>query len=113
MIDLKPPLAVLAQRMLWEQIEKSLGPSLAHKSQLGKEISEADLFGPIVAVTGVGISNACRQKLSIRLIASLLYLKHSNNFKDEAAVEFWSGNVFWQHFISMEYYELKLPCDAT
>ena len=54
-----------------------------------------------------------RPKLSIRLMASLLYLKHANNLSDEALVERWSENVVWQYFSGMDYYEPRLPCDAT
>ena len=32
MIDLKHPLAVLAKRMPWEQIEAALAPAFMHKS---------------------------------------------------------------------------------
>ena len=71
-----------------------------------------DLFGQTVAMAG-GISNAGRPKLSIRQMASLLYLKHANNLSDEAVVERWSENVVWQYFSGMDYYEPRLPCDAT
>jgi IS5 family transposase len=113
MIDLKHPLAVLAQRMPWGQIEKALAPHFAHKDRSGKTVEGADLFGPTLVVAGSGVSNAGRPKLSIRLMASLLYLKHANNLSDEAVVERWSENVVWQFFSGMDYYEPKLPCDAT
>ncbi len=32
---------------------------------------------------------------------------------DESVVERWSENVVWQFFSGMEYYEPRLPCDAT
>jgi IS5 family transposase len=46
-------------------------------------------------------------------MASLLYLKHSFNLSDEDLVARWSENVLWQFFSGMEYYEHRLPCDAT
>lgn len=113
MIDLKHPLAVLAQRLPWAQIEQALAPNFAHKERQGKAVEGADLFGPTLVITGVGVSNAGRPKLTIRLMASLLYLKHANNLSDEAVVERWSENVVWQYFSGMDYYEPKLPCDAT
>ncbi|GAB1392577.1 IS5-like element IS1478 family transposase [Rhodocyclaceae bacterium] len=113
MIDLKHPLAVLAQRMPWERIEKALAPCFAHKERSGKTLEGSDLFGPTVAIAGGGVSNAGRPKLSIRLMASLLYLKHANNLSDEAVVERWAQDVQYQFFSGMEYYEPKLPCDAT
>jgi len=113
MIDLKHPLAVLGQRMPWEQIEQALAPNFAHKNRPGKEVVGDDLFGPTVAVAGGGVSNAGRPKLSIRLMASLLYLKHAHNLSDEALVERWAQDVQFQFFSGMDYYEPKLPCDAT
>ena len=112
MIDLKHPLAVLAQKMPWSQIEKALAPLFSRKAKEGQTMQGDDLFGQTVAMAG-GISNAGRPKLSIRLMASLLYLKHANNLSDEALVERWSENVVWQYFSGMDYYEPRLPCDAT
>ena len=61
---------------------------------------------------GNGISNAGRPRLSIRLMASLQYLKNSFNLSDEELGQRWSENVVWQFFSGMEYYEPRLPCDA-
>ena len=44
------------------------------------------MFGPTLALVGAGRSNAGRPKLPIRLMASLLYLKHSFNLTDEELV---------------------------
>ena len=46
-------------------------------------------------------------------MVSLLYLKHAFNESDESVVERWSENVVWQLFSGMDYYQSKLPCDAT
>jgi IS5 family transposase len=46
-------------------------------------------------------------------MVSLLYLKHAFNESDESVVDRWSENVVWQIFSGMEYYQSKLPCDAT
>lgn len=113
MIDLKHPLAVLAQRMPWAQIETALAPNFARQEKSGKIVEGSDLFGPTVAIAGGGISKAGRQRLSIRLMASLLYLKHAHDLSDEAVVERWAQDVQFQYFSGMDYYEPKLPCDAT
>jgi len=113
MIDMRHPLAVLATRMPWKDIEAALVPALAHKDRAGRSIEGADLFGPTLAVAGAGVSNAGRPRLPIRLMVSLLYLKHAYNESDESVVERWSENVVWQFFSGMEYYEPRLPCDAT
>ena len=96
MIDLRHPLAVLAQRMPWSQIEAALAPALAHKDRAGTLVGSADLFGPSAQLVGGGVSAAGRPRLSIRLMASLLYLKHAFDLSDEALVERWAQDVLWQ-----------------
>lgn len=113
MIDLKHPLAVLARRLPWAQIEAALAPAFARKACEGTRIEEADLFGTVAQIAGGGLSAAGRPRLSIRLMASLLYLKHAFNLSDEEVVERWAENVVWQYFSGQTYYEPRLPCDAT
>ncbi len=76
-------------------------------------IAASDLFVATRAIAGGGISAAGRPRLSIRLMAALLYLKHAFNLSDEELVERWAENVVWQYFSGQEYYEPRLPCDAT
>ena len=45
MIELRHPLAVLATRMPWGEIEKTLAPVFAHKARAGRVVDDADLFG--------------------------------------------------------------------
>jgi transposase, IS5 family len=113
MIDLHHPLAVLATRMPWAEIEASLAPALAHKDRAGKVVDGADLFGATAELIGAGVSARGRQRLPIRLMVALLYLKHAFNLSDEELVERWSENVQWQFFSGRAYYEPRLPCDAT
>jgi IS5 family transposase len=113
MIDLRHPLAVLASRLPWGRIEAELLPLFAHKDREGCWVQTSDLLGGHAQLAGGGVSQAGRPKLPIRLMASLLYLKHAFNLSDEAVVERWSENVVWQYFSGMEYYEPRLPCDAT
>lgn len=113
MIDLKHPLAVLAKRLPWAQIEAALAPAFARKKRDGKVIEGSDLFGTTAQIAGGGVSAAGRPRLSIRLMASLLYLKHAFNLSDEEVVERWAENVVWQYFSGQTYYEPRLPCDAT
>lgn len=65
------------------------------------------------AIVATGSSAAGRLRLPIRLMAALLYLKHTVNLSDEALVERWSENVVWQYFSGLTYYTPHLPCDAT
>ncbi|MGX8281011.1 IS5 family transposase [Xanthomonas oryzae pv. oryzae] len=113
MIDPRHPLAVLARRLPWAQIEAVLAPHFARKVRAGRAVAQHDLFGHSVQVAGAGIAAAGRPRLPIRLMASLLYLKHAYKLSDEELVERWAENVVWQHFSGMAFYEPRLPCDAT
>ncbi|MFM7483019.1 MAG: IS5 family transposase, partial [Burkholderiaceae bacterium] len=113
MIDLRHPLAILASRMPWLEIEASLARQLARQAKAGKPIQASDLFGVHTTVVGGGTSHAGRPRLPIRLMVSLLYLKHAFNESDEGVVERWAETPTWQYFSGMDYFEHRLPCDAT
>ncbi len=113
MIDLRHPLAVLANRMPWAQLERVLAPAFERRNRSGQAVEGCDLFGPTLAMAGGGVSAAGRPRLPIRLMAALLYLKHAFNLSDEELVVRWSENVVWQYFSGQAYYTPKLPCDAT
>jgi transposase, IS5 family len=113
MIDLGHPLAVLSTHMPWQETEASLAGVIARKVRAGKKLQDIDLFGPVVQVSGGGVSNAGRPRLPMRLMVSLLYLKHAYNLSDEELVVAWSENVYYQFFSGREYYEPKAPCDFT
>ncbi|HRL53281.1 MAG TPA: IS5 family transposase [Acidovorax temperans] len=113
MIDPHHPLAVLASRLPWAQIEAALAPRFARQVRAGRAIAQNDLFGSSAQVAGAGVSAAGRPRLPLRLMASLLYLKHAYKLSDEELVQRWAENVVWQHFSGMAFYEPRLPCDAT
>jgi IS5 family transposase len=113
MINLNDPLAVLASRLPWKQIEAAVAQKFEHHNRAGEILKAQDMFGTTETLVGAGRSNAGRPKLPIRLMASLLYLKHSFNLSDEELVLRWSENILWQYFSGMDYYEHRLPCDAT
>jgi IS5 family transposase len=113
MINLNDPLAVLATRLPWNQIETAIAAKFEHQNRVGQVLQSEDMFGTTQAVIGGGRSNAGRPNLPIRLMASLLYLKNSFNLSDEELVMRWSENILWQFFSGMDYYEHRLPCDAT
>ncbi len=60
-----------------------------------------------------GVSKAWRPRLPMRLMISLLYLKHAFNESDEALVERWDETPIWQFFSGMDYYEHRRACDPT
>jgi len=113
MIDLRHPLAVLSTRLPWASIEAVVAPKLAHQAKPAKRVLGEGLAGSFDGEFGGGVSPAGRPRLPIRLMVSLLYLKNSFNLSDEELVERWAENVQWQLFSGMDYYEPRLPCDAT
>ena len=113
MIDLRHPLAVLATRIPWAALERSMAPAFARSEQPARVVETDGLFGRQVQLSGGGTSAAGRPRLPMRLMLSLLYLKHAFHLSDEELVERWAENVVWQFFSGQEYYEPRLPCDAT
>ena len=113
LIDLRHPLAVLANRMPWQEIEASLAHRFARQVRTGKQIEDLGLFGPTVSVAGAGVSNAGRPRLPTRLMVSLLYLKHAFNESDEDVVQRWGETPTWQYFSGNDYFEHRWPCDPT
>ncbi len=113
MINLRHPLAVLATRLPWAVIEASLAPKFERKDRPGQLVQGQDMLGPTTALVGAGRSNAGRPRTPIRLMASLLYLKHTFDLSDEDVRERWSESPLWQFFSGQDYYEHRLPCDAT
>ena len=113
MVDHKHPLVVLSKRLPWAAIEQALAPHFAREARPGLKLARQDLLGEHEVEFGNGVSPAGRPRLSIRLMASLQYLKNSFNLSDEELVQRWSENVVWQFFSGMEYYGPRLPCDAT
>ena len=79
MINLTDPLAVLATRLPWSQIETAISTKFERQNRTGQILKDQDMFGTTETLTGAGRSNAGRPKLATRLMTSLLYLKHSFN----------------------------------
>ncbi|MBL8329541.1 MAG: IS5 family transposase, partial [Rubrivivax sp.] len=113
MIDLRHPLAVLASRLPWQEIEASIAHAFAKKVRAGKKIEDEDLFGTVAGVVGGGVSPAGRPRVALRLMISLLYLKHAFNESDEGVVERWCETPTWQYFSGQDYFEHRWPCDPS
>ncbi len=113
MIDLRHQLAVLANRMPWQEIEASLAHLFARQVRAGKKIEDSDLFGATEVVAGAGVSKAGRLRLLTRLMVSLLYLKHSFNESDEDLTRRWCKTPTWQYFSGNEYFEHRWLCVPT
>ena len=114
MIDLRHPLAVLATRMPWDRIEAGVAPFLKRKPRMGRFSPVSDLFGTTLQIAGTpGPSAAGRPRVPIRLMVSLLYLKHAYGLSDNEVVDRWAQDVLFQFFSGQEYYEHRLPCDSS
>jgi IS5 family transposase len=63
-------------------------------------------FGGLYAEEG-------RPGIPIRLMVGLHYLKHTFNESDEAVVERWVENPYWQHFCGEEYFRHEMPINPS
>src|SRR5690625_1366359 len=113
MIDLRHPLAQLASRLPWQELEAAVAHRFARQAKAGKKIKDMDLFGPVTQHVGGGISKAGRPRLPFRLMISLLYLKHAYDESDEGVVARWGETPTWQYFSGMDYFEHRMPCDPS
>src|SRR5690606_23635404 len=89
-IDLRHPLAKLASRMPWTDLEDALAPTLPPDPERGG-----------------------RPALPVRLMAGLLYLKHAYDLSDEAVCERWLENPYWQFFTGEVVFQTALPCNPS
>ena len=80
------PLYILANKIKWEIFEKTF----------------AKLY-----------SDEGRPAKPIRLMVSLLMLKHVRNISDESVVEQWSENCYYQYFSGEKIFACGAPCEAT
>lgn len=112
MIDLRHPLAVLASRMPWQEIEARVAQVFSRKGRAGVVMPDLDLFGQQVHRAPVA-SNSGRPRVPLRIMIALLYLKHAFNESDEGVVARWADTPRWQFFSGCAYYEDRQPCDAT
>ena len=87
-ISLKHPLVRLAQRIDWEAMNQ--------------------LFGEYYEETAVG-----QPPKPTRLMAGLLYLKHTFALSDEALIARWVENAHWQYFCGETYFQHEPPIHPT
>ncbi|MBB5213714.1 hypothetical protein HNQ49_000380 [Parapusillimonas granuli] len=112
MIDLRHPLAVLASRMPWQEIEARVAHLFVRKAHAGQAMPDLDLFGEKPQHVA-SPRHAGRPRVPLRVMISLLYLKHAFNESDEGVVARWADTPRWQFFSGQAYYEDRQPCDAT
>ena len=112
MIDLRHPLAMLASRMPWQEIEARVAQVFSRKGRAAVAMPDLDLFGEQVQRPAVA-SNAGRPGVTLRIMIALLYLKHAFNESGEGVVARWADTPRWQFFLGCAYYEDRQPCNAT
>jgi IS5 family transposase len=81
------PLYILAGKINWQLFEDSFSP--LYPSQTG------------------------RPAKPIRLMVSLLILKHVRNLSDESVVEQWAENSYYQYFSGEKMFACEGPCEAS
>jgi IS5 family transposase len=86
-LNMRHKLVILSQQIDWTAYEKEYGL----------------LFDP-----GQG-----RPGLPIRLMAGITYLSRMYDFSDEAAVEMFIENPYWQYFCGYEYFQINAPLDPS
>ncbi|ODS94980.1 MAG: transposase [Lautropia sp. SCN 69-89] len=87
MLNPKHPLVKLADVIDWPTIEQSFGAHFA--------------------------STRGRPALPPRLVAGLLYLQHAYDCSDEAVVNTWIENPYFQYFTGETYFQTELPIDPS
>lgn len=85
-INLDHELCVLSKRINWDSIEKDFS---LYYSEIG------------------------RPSVPIRRMVGLLLLKHIYNLSDEAIVDRWIENPYWQYFSGEKIFQTKKPFDPT
>ncbi len=113
MIDLRHPMAELANHMPWQEIEASLAQRWARQVKACKKIEDLELFGSVSMVVGGGVSNDGCPRLPTRLMVALMYFKHAFYESDEYVIQRWGEIPTWQYFSGNEYFEQQWPCDPT
>ena len=54
-----------------------------------------------------------RPGIETRLMVSLHYLKYLEDLSDEETVKKWTENPYWQYFSGRQYFEYRVPIDAS
>lgn len=54
-----------------------------------------------------------RTSLPVRLMVGLHYLKYTYDLSDEAVLEEWLQNPYWQYFTGGEYFEHEIPLNSS
>jgi len=89
-IDMNHSLVRVGEAMPWQTLIEAVGKSL-----------------PAIP------AGAGRRPLPARLMLGLLYLKYAYDLSDEAVVQRWMENPYWQYFCGEVFFQTRLPCDPS
>jgi IS5 family transposase len=87
LIDLHHPLVQLGMRFDWASFERTLGAT----------------YHPTHGAPGI----------QTRLMVALHYLKYQHDLSDENVVAHWVENPYWQHFSGQQFFQHRVPIDAS
>ena len=87
LVDAGHPLVKLGQQINWAGFEERLGATYA-------------------------VANGAPGR-STRLLVALHYLKYQHDLSDEAVVQHWVENPYWQHFSGEQFFQHEWPIDPS
>lgn len=87
MIDPRHGLVKLSKAVNWEELDEKFGATFCGDNG--------------------------RPGIPTRLMTALHYLKFTYNLSDEAVVQGWVENPYWQYFSGMKYFEHEVPCNPS
>ncbi len=86
LLDMSHPLCRLSTLIDWQQLDAEIAPNFS------------DQGAPA---------------LPTRLVAGLIYLQHAEKLSDEAVVEHWIQNPYWQFFCGESFFQHYFPCNPS
>ena len=113
LIDLRHPLAVLYHRVDWNKIHQDLKPLIVRKPSLQKIVETGSLFENEIFSFKAKPSHAGRPRIDLQILIALTYLKHAFNLSDDALIEQWQQNVYFQYLSGVETFSINPPCDKA
>ena len=86
LINLHHPLCRLSTLIDWQRLDAEIAPNFSEQGA---------------------------PALPTRLVAGLIYLQHAEKLSDEAVVERWIQNPYWQHFCGESFFQHQFPCNPS
>lgn len=105
----KPPIKDNQQDLFRSQLKNIIAPdhSLVKLSKIVNWDALDKIFGETFC------DDNGRPGISTRLMVALHYLKFTHDLSDDAVVNGWIENPYWQYLSGMKYFEHELPCNPS